>query len=212
MISLIIVWSGMIIVYLNAVSRRIRVNRIRRRCSNEICDHAGHYLDQFNCLGQSVRQGAGQGCQDKGIECEVKIEKENGTLVAFSYTDDDGWVKDEIKCAKNEKIVFIPNDDYYTIYVRCPMSEKEVYVSSIKYGSNLLTNASRLLAAGEFGSAALAFSEAASRVKLHDANLSRDAETQAYEAAGKAFGVEQPTVIDRSRGKKSLSVRSCVRP
>ncbi len=143
--------------------------------------------------------------KNQGVECEIKVEKADGKLEVISYTDDTGWVKLDIKCTGPEQAIFIPKGDYYPIKKRCPITEQKIYVSSIKYGKKLLANAKRLFATGEYGASALAFSEAAYRVKWQDIKVSLDAETQAYIAAGKAFGVEQPTVIDPNQGKVVIS-------
>lgn len=143
--------------------------------------------------------------KNKGVECEIKVEKADGKSEVISYTDNNGWVKLDIKCTGPDKVVFIPKGDYYTIKKRCPITEQKIYVSSIPYGKKLLANAKRLFANGDFGASASAFNEVANRVKWHDTKMSLDAEAQTYVAVGKALGVAQSTVIDPNQGKVVIS-------
>jgi len=156
------------------------------------------------CQAQTIRV-LDKDSAEKGVICEIKVEKTDGKLETVSFTDTNGWVMQEIKCSSPEKVIFIPRGDYYKTKKRCPVSEQKIFVSSTKYGKNLLHNAGRSFKSGDFGTAALAYSEAATRVRADDEQLSIQAEEQAYLAAGKAFGVEKPVTFDQQQGKNVMS-------
>lgn len=141
----------------------------------------------------------------KGIECEIKIKKKDGKLELVSYTDNHGYVQVDFNCNQLEIAVFVPKGDYYSIEERCPIKKSEIYLSSITYVTILISNGEKLFKMGDYGSSTLAFSEAAARLKKYNKKESVNVEVKAFKAAGKTFGVKNPTIFDPKQLKLVIS-------
>ncbi len=141
----------------------------------------------------------------KGVECEIKIKRKDGKTELVSYTNTDGYAQVEFKCIILEKAIFVPKGDYFSTVERCPIKKTVIYLSSIRYQQTLVINGKTLFALGDYGSAALALSEGAARLKRYNKAESTTVEIKAFEAAGKVFGVEKATAFDPNQSKTVIS-------
>ena len=141
----------------------------------------------------------------KGVECDIKIKRKDGKIELVSYTNTDGYAQVDFKCIELEKAIFVPKGDYYSTEERCPIKKTKIYLSSIKYQKFLIINGENLFDLGDYGSAALAFSEGATRLKKYNKAESVTAEVKAFKAAGKVFDVDKATVFDPNQSKIVIS-------
>jgi len=162
-------------------------------------------LFSVSYAGQKI-QVIDKDINNKGLECEIKIEKKDGTHELISYTDKNGFVQLEINCGPLEKVIFIPKGDYYSCEMRCPIKEKKIYLASIKYQNCLIQNANHFFEIGDYGTAAFAYSDIATRL-IKDSKLeSSKAEKKVYIAMGKYFKIDDPIVFDPTNQKMLLAL------
>jgi len=143
--------------------------------------------------------------KNKGIECEIKIKRKNGKVEYVSYTNKDGYTQVKFQCDKLDKVIFIPKSDYYSKTFNCPIMKKEIFLSSMTYQRNLISHAELNFSKGDYGSSALAFSDAAARLKEYDKNASITAGVKAYKAIGEVLGVKESVVYDPLQNRQVLS-------
>lgn len=141
----------------------------------------------------------------KGVVCDIKVKRKDGKIELVSYTNTDGYAQVNFKCIELDKVIFIPKGDYFSIEERCPIKKTEIYLSSITYQRILITNGQNLFHFGDYGSAALAFSEGAVRLKEYNKAESATAEIKAFKAAGEVFGVVKATFFDPNQSKIVIS-------
>lgn len=137
----------------------------------------------------------------RGLECDIKMIKADGSIVLVSRTNKDGWTEIDFSCESLSKIVFVPKGDYYNKEITCPVEEKEIRLASIYYGRTLVKNAHIQFAKGNYGASALAFNEAHARISKHDKDASVKLEKELYISVGKVLEIETPIVYDHVQQK-----------
>ncbi|MCE9687441.1 hypothetical protein LZP73_14725 [Shewanella sp. AS16] len=139
------------------------------------------------------------------------IDKINVTKVKerVSITGGDGYILKDFTCNLLEQLVVTPVNDsvYYFDMFDCPMPNKLISLKSNKRQATLLKNAEWSLNNGDFGTAALAYTEAAYRLSSLDKNRqeSINLEVNAYNAAGRYLSVVDSTVFDKQQNKLVMS-------
>ncbi|MBU2895805.1 peptidoglycan-binding domain-containing protein [Vibrio hepatarius] len=145
----------------------------------------------------------------KGIKAYIdKIDK-NYTKQRVSATGQDGYLVKEFSCEILEKIIVTPINHraYYYDSYDCPIKKKIISLKSNKRQRNLVKNAQSSFHKGDFGTAALAYTEAAFR--LSSTNQSRqeyiELEVKAYDSIAHYLSIEESTVFDTKQNKPVMS-------
>ncbi|NOI02047.1 peptidoglycan-binding protein [Vibrio kanaloae] len=145
----------------------------------------------------------------KGVRAYIYIidAKENKKKV--SITGLDGYVQVEFTCGLLETLVVYPvvHRAYYYDTFECPVSINTVSLRSNKRQVNLVKNAEWSIDKGDFGTAALAYTEAAYRLSTKNQNRQEflALEVNAYNAAANYFSVSESTVFDVKQNKPVMS-------
>lgn len=143
-----------------------------------------------------------------GVEATIRKFTPDDKNFAVSKTGKDGYILKKFDCELLEKINIEPKDtNYYKKDIDCPLTEAVIALRSAKYEFNLLANAKLSFNKGDFGTAALAFNEAAARVNLTSADIDvRNKLTlSTFDSAAKYFNVSSSTKFDPQQNKLVMS-------
>lgn len=145
----------------------------------------------------------------KGVRAYIDIIDVSEKKQRVSITGVDGYVQKDFTCALLEKLVVTPviHRAYYLGIFECPVSKSTVSLKSNKRQANLVKNAEWSLEKGDFGTAALAYSEAAYRLSSmgQDGQEFLDLEVNAYRAAASYLAVPEGIVFDVQQNKRVMS-------
>lgn len=101
-----------------------------------------------------------------GLRCKVFIIRKNNKPELISKTDLKGEIMSEIKCVFLERILINPeSDSYFSKTIDCPIEYDNILISPITYAQVLLLKAQLKKLEGDYGSAALAFSDSSARFR-----------------------------------------------
>lgn len=141
-----------------------------------------------------------------GVKSNIKVMNADGKYKLVSKTDSKGYVSKEFNCIELEVATIHPeNDTYFSEDLECPINTSLIMVTSFKYYTNLILNADSKIAAGDFGTAALALSDAAARLKDSDVKTANKIEVRAFEATGAYLNVYVSTSFDPTQNKVVMS-------
>jgi len=142
----------------------------------------------------------------RGIKSDLYVIKGTGQEEFFDETDDTGVVHPNYSCESGWRIRAKPKDQaYFHSSAQKCLVKLMLRVTSRRVLSNLQKNAEWARQNGEYGVAALVYNELSVRAAAFDSNLALKAETNAYEYAGRALGVEEPTGFDPTQKRVVLS-------
>lgn len=145
----------------------------------------------------------------KGIRAYIDIIDVNEKKQRVSITGYDGYVQKDFTCALLETLIVTPimHRAYYFDSFECPVSRNIISLKSNKRQVNLVKNAEWSFKNGDFGTAALAYTEAAYRLSSlgHDEQGALALEVNAYLAAANYLSVSESTVYDVQQDKRVMS-------
>lgn len=145
----------------------------------------------------------------KGVRAYIDRIDVNQKKRRVSITGTDGYVQKDFTCSLLETLVVTPiiHRAYYFSTFECPVSKSTISLKSNKRQVNLVRNAESSFNKGDFGTAALAYSEAAYRLSSvgHNGQEALDLELNAYLAAANYLSVSESTVFDVQQDKRVMS-------
>lgn len=146
---------------------------------------------------------------NKGIRAYIDKVDISQNKKRVSITDEDGYIRKEFTCELLEKLIITPvsHRSYYLDSFDCPISKELVSLKSNKRQKNLVSNADWSIENGDFGTAALAYSEAAYRLSSMNQNRLEyvELEVKAYNAAASYLAIVDSTVFDINQNKPVMS-------
>jgi hypothetical protein len=145
----------------------------------------------------------------KGIRVYIDKVNSEQKKERVSITGKDGYILKGFTCELLEQLIVIPVNHrahYYDTF-DCPISKKIITLKSNKRQALLVRNAEWSIEKGDYGTAALAYTEAAFRLSSLNQNRqeSIELEIKAYNAAGKYFSISDSTVFDKVQNKSVMS-------
>jgi hypothetical protein len=144
-----------------------------------------------------------------GVRAYIDIIDVNQKKQRVSITGTDGYVQKDFTCALLETLIVTPiiHRAYYFSTFECPVSKNTISLKSNKRQVYLVKNAEWSFKEGDFGTAALAYTEAAYRLSSvgQDEQEALDLEVNAYLAAANYLSVSESTVFDVQQDKRVMS-------
>lgn len=146
---------------------------------------------------------------NKGIRAYIDKVNIAQKKERVSITGEDGYILKDFTCELLEQLIVMPvnHRSYYYDTFNCPISKKIIALKSTKRQAVLVKNAEWNIQKGDYGTAALAYTEAAYR--LSSLNQKRqesiELEVKAYNAAGNYFSIVDSTVFDKVQNKSVMS-------
>lgn len=146
--------------------------------------------------------------QENGIECEIRKRAVDNEELIVSKSDKQGYTLIPIECEFLETIIVTAKfNTHYRKEIECPIKNKTILMSSIYLVENLRVNADNRFQLKDYGSAALAYSDASSRVSHYDVNLAKELQKNTYLSIGKHLNVDQSYVYDPLQKKDVMPQR-----